>query len=194
MSAELIAFVESLNCCWIERRFDDLADYLAPDIVMVAPGGAARFEGLAAAIESYRAFMARAEIAHFEARDFVLTERGITAVAEYRWDMTWADSGTAYQASGREVFVLSRLGSGWRVVWRTSLPTMRAAPERRSPNRSHAPKQARCATILRACRLHLTRCSSAPNRQTSVQDRRRMNDVQDETLLTLTADIVVAHV
>jgi ketosteroid isomerase-like protein len=121
MSAELIAFVEALDRCWIERRFDDLAGFLAPDVVMVAPGGTMRREGIDKAIESYREFMARAEVSRFQARDFVLTERGITAIVEYRWDMAWRKGGVDHQASGREVLVLSRLGSGWCVVWRTQL-------------------------------------------------------------------------
>lgn len=122
MSVELITFVEALDRCWVERRFTDLGDFLAPDVVVVAPGGRARLDGLAAAVKSYRDFMARATIRRFEARDFICTERGITAVVEYRWDMAWDDAGTVQEASGREVLVLSRLGDGWRMVWRTQIP------------------------------------------------------------------------
>jgi ketosteroid isomerase-like protein len=121
MSAELIAFVESMDRCWIERRFDDLADFLARDIVMV-PGGAGRMVGLAAAIGSYREFMARCRVERFAASDFIVTERGDTAIVEYRWDMAWESDGTSHEDTGRELLVLARQVGEWRVVWRTQLP------------------------------------------------------------------------
>lgn len=123
MSAALIALVESMDRCWIERRFDDLAAFLAPDIVMVAPGGTGRIEGLSAAAESYREFMDRSRIARFDARDHAVTERGDTAIVEYRWDMAWESEGASHEATGRELLVLARRGGEWRVVWRTQLPS-----------------------------------------------------------------------
>src|SRR5579864_6336328 len=101
MSTELIAFVESMDRCWIERRFDDLSAFLAPDIVMVAPGGAARIEGLPGAIQSYRAFMDCSRIGLFHASDHIVSERGDTTIIEYRWDMVWRSEGTSHEATGR---------------------------------------------------------------------------------------------
>lgn len=121
MSAALIAFVESMDRCWIERRFDDLSGFLALDIVMVAPDGAGRIEGISAAVESYRAFMDRSRIARFDARDHIVTERGDTAIVEYRWDMTWESGGASHEATGRELLVLARRDGAWRVVWRTQI-------------------------------------------------------------------------
>lgn len=121
MSEALIEFVDAMDWCWIDRRFEDLANYLAPDIVMVAPGGKVRLEGLDASVESYREFMARSEIRRYVTSDHVVTERGDTAVVEYSWSMSW-DGGGSHTASGREVLVLARPDGGWRVVWRTQLP------------------------------------------------------------------------
>lgn len=36
--------------------------------------------------------------------------------------MAWEAGGRPYAESGRDVLVLSRLGDGWRVVWRTQIP------------------------------------------------------------------------
>lgn len=125
MAEDLAAFVAAMDRCWLERRFDDLANYLAEDVVMVGPGGG-RVEGLASAVESYREFMSRSRIAHFAARDHAVTLRGDTAVVEYGWDMAWESgaesAGERHEASGREVLVLARRADGWRVVWRTQLP------------------------------------------------------------------------
>lgn len=121
MSAALIAVIESMDRCWIERRFDDLSSFLAPDMVIVAPGGAGRIEGLAAATGSYREFMERSRMVRFDARDHVVTERGDTAIAEYRWDMAWESDGASHETTGRELLVLARRCGEWRAVWRTQL-------------------------------------------------------------------------
>jgi ketosteroid isomerase-like protein len=121
MSAELIAFVQSFDRCWIEGRFEALADFLATGVVMVAPGGGGRLEGIDEAIGSYRSFMARASVERFETGDFKVTDRGNAAVVEYRWDMAWTDAGISHLASGREVLVLARFDNEWRIIWRTQL-------------------------------------------------------------------------
>jgi ketosteroid isomerase-like protein len=122
MADALILLVEAMDRCWIDRRFDDLSAFLAPDIVVVSPDGGTRLQGLPAAVESYRSFMARAKIAWFASRDHVVTERGDAAIVEYRWDMAWRSEGGAHEASGREILVLSRRDGSWLIVWRAQLP------------------------------------------------------------------------
>ncbi|WP_375286461.1 YybH family protein [Sphingomonas sp.] len=121
MDDELIAFARQMDRCWMESRFDDLSAYIADDVVMIAPGGAHRAEGLTAAVESYRDFMSRSSVARFHADDYVVTERGATAVVEYGWDMAWADQGADHEAKGREILILTRTDDGWRVIWRMQL-------------------------------------------------------------------------
>lgn len=119
---ELISFAESLDRCWMEGRFDDLAAFLADDVVFVAPGGQRRSEGLTRAIESYRQFTSHAQVNRFETSDYIATLRGDTAILEYHWQMDWIAAGTAYSEAGREVLVISRRDGNWRVVWRTQIP------------------------------------------------------------------------
>jgi len=106
----------------MEGRFADLEAFLAQDVVLVAPGGEPRSEGLAHAIESYREFMSQAQVNRFESSDHVVTLRGDTAIVEYRWQMDWTAGGTEHKDAGREVLVLSRRDGQWRVVWRTQIP------------------------------------------------------------------------
>jgi hypothetical protein len=122
MADGLIAFTREMDRCWMERRFSDLSAYLANDVVMVAPGGKQRVEGLEASIESYREFMSRSEVSRFHTYAHVVTERKAAAVVEYDWDMAWNDQSADHEAKGREVLVLARYDHGWRVVWRTQLP------------------------------------------------------------------------
>ena len=125
MSAEeLIAFAKNLDRCWIERRYQELDNYLAPDVTFVAPGGQARTEGLADAVESYREFMSRAVLRRYKTSDYVVTERGDTAVVEYAWEIAWESAGESFAEEGRDVLVLARRNGGWRAVWRTQLPNV----------------------------------------------------------------------
>lgn len=121
MTDDLVAFTGEMDRCWMERRFSDLSAYLAEDVITVAPGGKQRLEGRDASIESYREFMSRAEVTSFHSHGHVVTQRGATAVVEYDWDIGWNDQGTAHEASGRELLVLTRYDREWRVVWRTQL-------------------------------------------------------------------------
>jgi ketosteroid isomerase-like protein len=118
MTDDLIAFVTEMDRCWLERRFGDLAAYLADDVVIVANDGKHRVRGREAAVESYREFMSRSVVDRFQASGYIVTERGSAAVVEYRWDMAWDDQGTKHEAAGREILVLSRSEDGWRVIWR----------------------------------------------------------------------------
>ena len=121
--AEFISFIESLDRCWMQGRLQDLAAFLAEDVVFVAPGGKPRTEGIAQAIESYRQFISHAQVTRFQTNDHFVTQRGDTAIVEYAWQMSWVAAGTAHNETGREVLVLARRHENWRVVWRTQIPT-----------------------------------------------------------------------
>jgi ketosteroid isomerase-like protein len=120
MTRPLTDFAADMDRCWQERRFDDLRDYLDENIAIVAPGGA-RTEGIEAAIASYREFMGGSEVIRYETADTIVTERGDTAILEYRWAMDWTSDGTAHTAEGREILVLNRSSEEWKAVWRMQL-------------------------------------------------------------------------
>jgi len=122
VDTDLIGFVQDMDRCWLEHRFDDLGAYLAEDIVIVAPGGEQRIEGREKAVESYRHFMERCAVERFDASGHAVTRRGDTAIVEYGWKMDWRDADEARQAVGREVLVLVRRAGEWRVVWRMQMP------------------------------------------------------------------------
>ena len=122
MPDDLVAHVKQMDRCWLDQRFDDLPRYIASDVVMVAPDGRSRMEGIAAAVDSYRAFMTRCRVDAFDDRDHRVTLRGDAAVVEYAWHMTWYDGEARHDDHGREVLVLARRDDAWQVVWRTQLP------------------------------------------------------------------------
>jgi ketosteroid isomerase-like protein len=121
MADNLIELVKQMDRCWLERRFSDLASFIAQDVVVVAPDGTHRVQGLDSAVESYREFMNRCTVNRFSTSDYVVAQRGEAAVIEYAWNMAWNDRGTNHEAVGREVLVLSRRDSAWRVIWRMQI-------------------------------------------------------------------------
>ena len=122
-SDDFIKFVEDMDRCWREGRFYDLDTYLADNVVMVAPDGKTRLEGIAAAVESYREFTVSSLVEHYTTSDHVITHRGEAAVIEYRWSMAWTSAGMDYNENGREILVLALRDGNWRVIWRTQIPT-----------------------------------------------------------------------
>jgi ketosteroid isomerase-like protein len=119
--SQLISQIEAMDRCWLVRRFGDLAEFIAEDVVMVPPGDGKRIRGLEAAVESYREFMSRSEVRRYCTSGHVVTERGDAAVMEYDWDMAWECDGILREAIGREIVVLAHRDRGWRVVWRMQL-------------------------------------------------------------------------
>jgi hypothetical protein len=124
----LISFVERMDRCWIERRFNDFRDYLDHDVVMVAPGcgdgGAGRPHRIAGServVESYRDFMIGSAVQRFTTSDHYVTERRPAAVVEYRWGMAWT-AGSEQEATGRKILVLQKADGRWRVIWTMQLP------------------------------------------------------------------------
>lgn len=119
---EFIEFLTAMDNCWLEGRFDQLSEFLAEDIVVVAPNGKHRVDGIDQAIDSYRQFMLQAHVDRFTSGNHIVTMRGDTAVVEYEWGMTWTMNDAQQDETGREVLVLAYRNSSWRVVWRTQIP------------------------------------------------------------------------
>ncbi|MBV9612501.1 MAG: nuclear transport factor 2 family protein [Acidobacteriaceae bacterium] len=120
--SEFVRFVNEMDRCWMEGRFNDLREFLAEDVVFVAPDGQGRMRCVDAAVGSYREFLSRSQVAHYSASDHIVTLRDATAVLEYRWEMKWSSEGVKHEDSGREILVLARRDDKWRVLWRTQLP------------------------------------------------------------------------
>jgi ketosteroid isomerase-like protein len=125
-NVEFADFSEAMDRCWMDGRVEDLRNFLADDMVLVAPGGHPRLAGAAAAIDSYRQFLAHARVEQFCASHHVVTTRGTTAVGEYAWKMIWVADGKEHVDTGREILVLTKRNEGWRVVWRAQIPTVKA--------------------------------------------------------------------
>ena len=122
--AAIAATLARLSAAWRDRRYDELAAVFDERVVMALPGFAGRVEGRDTLVESYREFMERATLTHYEEQPPAIDVWGDTAVASYHWEMKWLAGGVPNEAAGYDVFVLRRLpersGAGeWVAVWRT---------------------------------------------------------------------------
>jgi len=120
-AAEVTRTLAALSAAWRERRYDDLADFLAEDMVFALPGFSGRLEGASAVVASYREFMERATLTAYEESPLAVDVWGETAVASFRWEMAWLAGGVPNRETGHDVFVLRRTApeAPWRAVWRT---------------------------------------------------------------------------
>jgi len=67
--------------------------------------------------------MSHAKVTRFQTSHHIVTLRGDTSIIEYQWEMAWTTTDGDHAEKGREVLVLARRDEGWRVVWRTQIPT-----------------------------------------------------------------------
>lgn len=122
--AAVAAAYSRLSAAWRNARYDELASILDEDVVMALPGFAGRVEGRDALVQSYRDFMQRATITHYEEGPPQIDVWGDTAMVTCRWQMRWLDAGDQNEAAGHEAFLFRRLPGSpdpgeWRAVWRT---------------------------------------------------------------------------
>ena len=93
LTSEVRRTVEALSAAWRERRYDALAALFADDMVFALPGFTGRLEGGPAIVASYREFMDRVELTHYQEDAPTIDVWGDTAVVSYRWDMAWVAGG-----------------------------------------------------------------------------------------------------
>lgn len=112
----------ALNAAWLEGHPERLAEFFHPEIVMAAPGFEGRLEGVEAGVESYAAFVRGAEVRAFDTENLSIDVWGSTAVASYRFTITYEKDGETRQDEGWDLFVFAHDGEDWQAVWRTIVP------------------------------------------------------------------------
>lgn len=126
--AIVAAMLDRLDAAWRERRYRALADCFDEEVVMMLPGGTGRVVGRAAVVDSYRDFMESAIVTEYHEDPAMIDVWGDTAVASYRWAMSWVSNGKSDSGAGCDILVFRRFDDDeWRVVWRTM--SLEPAPE-----------------------------------------------------------------
>lgn len=120
--SNLRALVKRLNAAWVNRRFDELTTYFHPDVVVVPPDISTRVLGRDACVASYRDFMSSATVHAFEDAPAQIDVTGGTAVAVAPYEIDYEIPSGRWRGTGKDVLVLGKDETGWRVVWRLVLP------------------------------------------------------------------------
>lgn len=111
--------IRRMNELWHGKRYDDMAELLAEDVVIAPPGSDMRIRGRDAYIQSYRDYDAAATTHEFESGEPEIDVTGDVAVAVCPFTVAYELKGAKYRETGAETLVLSRSAAGWRVAWRT---------------------------------------------------------------------------
>jgi hypothetical protein len=114
-----------LNDAWVHKRGEAmtaaLTNCFADDIVMRGPGFQLLGRGRSFAVQSSLDVVTQAEVKNFSLDEPEVDVIADTAVAQYKWTMTYLLSGNEYTEEGHDVFALSKHDSEWRIVWRAML-------------------------------------------------------------------------
>jgi ketosteroid isomerase-like protein len=109
------------NRMWLERRFEDLTQILADDIIMRGPQLVELGRGRDICVESYRKFMDSAEVLEFSQTNESANAWGDTAAVTYQWTMTYSQAGETKRDEGQELLVFTYLAGQWKLVLRVIL-------------------------------------------------------------------------
>jgi ketosteroid isomerase-like protein len=118
---DILHTLSELTSAWRERRFEDLARFFDPDIVMKGPDFKELVRGREALVHSYADFMAQSRIADYAESNHSTHAWGDTAVVTYDWTMTYEQKGETKTESGQDMFVFVRRDSHWIAVLRVML-------------------------------------------------------------------------
>ncbi len=111
--------VKNINQAWLNDRFEELDQYLHPDVIFVLPRFSGRLEGRAACIESYRDFCAQAKVREYRDGEPLVDVFSATAIATYPFHMLYELADESYREDGFDTLVFAKGDGGWRAVWRS---------------------------------------------------------------------------
>lgn len=121
--AKVLAALHEVNESWLTGRPDSLANLVADGIVMMLPDFSGSIVGRQAFVEGFRDFCHNARIHTHTETDYHVHVFDGTAVASFRFDMTYERDGRCHRSTGRDLWVFEAKDAGWIAVWRTMLDT-----------------------------------------------------------------------
>lgn len=118
---DILLTLRELNSAWKDRRFEKLARFFDPDIVMKGPGLKELVRGREALVQSYVEFMGQSQVIEYADSDHSAHVWGDTAAVTYNWTMTYEQKGDTKRESGQDMFVFVRREADWVAVLRVML-------------------------------------------------------------------------
>jgi len=124
-AVEVHEAVRQINALWLGGRVARLSEHVLNDVVMITPAFQVRMEGMRAVIDSFQTFIRNARVHAFRESEMQIDVWEDTAMATYRFDMTYEYDGTTYDEAGRELWLFARVDDRWRLAWRHQIPLSR---------------------------------------------------------------------
>jgi len=115
---EVRSVIAQINRARCDNDFAALPERFAEDAVMVGPDYIELGRGRSFFVESYREFATGAAVLDYCQSEPLVEIFGNVAICAYRWTMTYRRDDRPQTESGSDQFVLSRIATRWRVVWR----------------------------------------------------------------------------
>ena len=118
------AFILRLNEAWQAGRFDELADFYHPDVVLLPPDAGEPIRGREAVVGSYREFAEAATLIEFQVTGmdvFEFTESGGSSVCHMRFEIEYQTEGQRFRESGLEVYAMCETSESTQpiILWRS---------------------------------------------------------------------------
>jgi hypothetical protein len=118
---EIQDLISKINQAWLGGRIGELHEYFHNDMVIRGPDFTKLARGRGACVKSYEDFIQKSLVRNFKASEPKVDVWDNSAVATCSWEITYEMQGQAYQEFGRDLFVLTRSGGRWQVIWRAVL-------------------------------------------------------------------------
>ena len=121
---EIWELIRRSNRAWVSGAVHEVASLFDEKAVVVAPGLQGRAEGKDAIVRSYEEYVHHARTHSFEELEHQVDVFGDTAVAAYRFSISYTldNEDAQHDETGQEMLVLRRGVGGWKVIWRTQTP------------------------------------------------------------------------
>jgi hypothetical protein len=118
---EVQDLINRINEAWLGGRTGELNEYFHNDMVIRGPDLTELARGRETCVKSYEDFVQKSLVRNFKASEPEVDLWDGMAVATSSWAITYELQGQAYQELGRDLFVLTRAGGRWLVIWRAVL-------------------------------------------------------------------------
>ncbi len=119
---EIRQLLRSINDAWSKGHPEELEEYFHENMVIVQIGSQGGGRGKRECVDSYKGFVSHATIREFKESNHDIVVWTNTAVASYKFEMTYEIGGETHNDSGYDLFAFSREKGKWLAVWRTILP------------------------------------------------------------------------
>lgn len=119
MNQKIEPFVRELNDAWQEGRFEDLARFYHPDVVLLPPDAGELIRGRDAVVQTYRAFESAATLHEFTVTALEIFDYTTTAVVHLHFAVEFSVQGQRLREAGFDVYVLNDIDTQPVIVWRS---------------------------------------------------------------------------